>query len=274
MAITIWFGLMRNGKTFCVTDEVIQNLIAGKRAQYTNWPVVVRLPDGRVLSSRVWRSEYVRECIVDSDIYIDESYRDFDCHDPRGFETSGAHTFMATCGHNNNEINLIAHTPARIVQAAREITINFIFVKKTTWPIIFWLPYALWQNWRNNANLPVWAPYPLYFTKYSFASELDIAKNDKSLAHAVHRVWFNQRTATAYNTHYFRDTTLTPFTGPTWLEDLNVQPTALQPVPSLKERIFGGVKTVSDRLKLLVSSVKSGLVYYGTKALTLFFALP
>jgi hypothetical protein len=274
MAITIWFGLMRNGKSFCVTDEVIQNLITGKRAQYTNWPVVIRLADGRVLSSRVWRSEYVRKCIVDSDIYVDESYRDFDCHDPRGFETSGAHTFMATCGHSNNEINLIAHTPARIVQAAREITINFIWVKKTTWPLVLWVPFALYQNWRHKASLSIWMPYPLYFTKYSFASETDIAKNDKSLCHAVHRVWFNLRTATAYNTHYFRDESVTPFVGRSWLEDLNIQPAVLKLVPSMKERFKGVVSIASTRLNLLCVSLKSSLMHWGTKALTLFFALP
>jgi hypothetical protein len=274
MAITIWFGLMRNGKSFCVTDEVINNLIEGKRAQYTNWPVVIRLADGRVLSSRVWRAEYVQKCIVDSDIYVDESYRDYDCHDPKKYEISGAHTFHATCGHNNNEINLIAHTPARIVQAAREITINFIWVKKTSWPIVLWVPFVLLSNWLRKTSLPLWAPYPLYFTKYSFASEADISKNDKSLCHAVHRVWFNQRTANAYNTHYFRDEMVMPFVGPSWLEDLKIQPAVLKPVPSTKERFKGVISAMSTRLNCLCVRLKSDLMHWGTKAITLFFALP
>jgi len=239
MAISIYWAPMRQGKTFCVTDEVIEKLLEAKRQQFTNWPVVVRLQDGRVLSSKVWKPEYVTACIVDADIYLDEAYRDFDCHDPKKFESTGAHTFFATCGHNNNDINLIVQAPARIVLAAREICTGYLLVRKTAWPWPLWFVLATLNNLiPNRAKLPPNSPRPLYFTIYNFLTEKDMASMKPDAAWSIRRVWFNERTASAYNTHYFRNEEEAPLNGKPWAEELGLSGEKLKPVSTPKERIF------------------------------------
>jgi len=218
--INIIWAPPRQGKTYYCTNEVVGLLKEGKRRIFTNWPVIVQTPKGP-LSSRVWIPALAHENILESDIYIDEAYMDYNSREYKKFEKD-THTFFATNGHNDNEITLIAQNPARIDVVIREMCNGFFLVKKITWPFVIWTIYARLANLIRKEKYNPARPNPLMFIVYNFLTEKDMASRNPEAAYSTQRLWFNHDTARAYDTHYWKTDDDKPYEGKTWQEKLEL----------------------------------------------------
>lgn len=223
--INIVWAPPRQGKTYYCTNEIVALLKEGKRRVFTNWPVIVKTPQG-IVSSRVWTPDLTHENVLGADVYIDEAYMDYNSREYKKFEKD-THTFFATNGHNDNEITLIAQNPARIDVVIREMCNGFFLVRKISWPYIVWTIYARLVNLVRKKKLNPSRPNPLVFIIYNFLTEKDMASRNPEAAYSTQRLWFNRETAEAYDTHFWKTEDDKPYEGKTWQErlDLKTDPT-------------------------------------------------
>ncbi|HZK71717.1 MAG TPA: zonular occludens toxin domain-containing protein [Clostridia bacterium] len=193
--IYIFFAPPREGKTYCVTAWALKELAKNKRRVFSNYPIVTDK-----VSTLVWKPDLVDSDIVDSLIIIDEAYRDFNSRNFKNFSSS-EHFFFATNGHNNIDIILIAHSPARLDTVIREMASYFFFVKKVH------LPFST---------------RPLWFRVEGFLDEISLSQRfvHKTLSYSVEHYLFKRSVARAYDTHYFRKNIITPTVYSTWAETL------------------------------------------------------
>jgi len=177
----------RQGKTFYCTWLAIKELKKGKSV-FSNYPIVheekklFKKPE--ILSTKIWKSDFVYHDITDSTIIIDEGYRDFSSREFKKFDTD-KHTFFATNGHNNNDIYVIAQNPARVDLIIREMTNVFIFVRKACF---------------------IGSDKPLWFRVEGFLSIEDFAQRYHN-PNAVYTSMFllpKRYIKKAYDTHYYR----------------------------------------------------------------------
>ena len=253
--IRIYWAPPRQGKSFCVTAEHVAQLLEGKRTIYTNYPIVVKTTDGRYLAPFIWKPELIHQAIVCADITIDEAYIDYSSREYKKFSVD-QHTFFATNGHNDLNINLIVQNPARVDLVIREMCSEFIYVKKTAFPAFLWTIYAEIQNRFFKGNFDPSRPRPLYFTLYSYLTEKQMASMNPDDAWQVSRVWFSQVAASAYDTHYYR-TQKTPYQGESWLIRFEVPESAglpttktrRQKIDEIIEKIRGTVAQKRQQLK-------------------------
>jgi len=210
----------RQGKSYCVTADVVDMIIANKRDVFTNYPVVIKLKDGEYYSSLIWKPEYVHEAIACATIVIDEAYTDFSSREYKKFQID-THSFFATNGHNDIDIYLIAQNPARIDLIIREMCSGFIYVKKTAVPYFVWVVYCEIMNRIWKKNLDPSRPRPLYFTQYTYLTEKQMSAMKPDDAWQIRRLWFDEKAASAYDTHYYRSGKK-PFEGDSWLSQMNV----------------------------------------------------
>jgi len=144
MIYIIW-APPKEGKTYYATQLALKEMRSGKRRVLSNYPIICKVPlslfsrvrnlfrkdkiKEKIISSYVWKPEYVYSGIHDSMIIIDESYRDYSSRKFKDFNVD-IHTFFATNGHDMNDIYLITQHPNRIDVIIREMTNIFYHVKK------------------------------------------------------------------------------------------------------------------------------------------------
>ena len=153
MSVKIIFAAPGEGKSYYATKQAYDALKKG-RVVFSNYPIIT--PAG--LSSCIWESTHCHENVQDSLIIIDEAYRDMSSRDFKDF-TKEEHTFFATNRHNNNDVLLLAQNPARIDVILREITSEFLFMRKVS------IPFTWWLNKLEACNLP------LVFVAYGYLLE-------------------------------------------------------------------------------------------------------
>jgi zona occludens toxin (predicted ATPase) len=223
MSITIRAGRPGEGKSYTATQEILWKLKEGRKV-YANWPVVSK--DKR-FSALVWEPWMIKEVILDADIYIDEAYRDYDSTDRESVDVD-THTFFATNRHNDVNGFLIAQNVARIAKKIREIA-EYEYVKKVEIPFVLWLPYALLVRFLMSKGINplgyeksprVRYPRPLWFTIYTYENEEKAQHGLISDAVTVDRRVFENETAYAYDTHYFRKEGVFPYESVTWYDHL------------------------------------------------------
>lgn len=203
MIYIIW-APPRQGKTFFATYRALREMRKTKKALkvYSNYPIISKEPltlsqkvknvfrkkenkiPNKVLSSYVWRPEFVYESIYDSMIVIDEAYMDYNSRKFQDFDAD-THVFFATNGHNHNDIYLIAQSPARLDKIVREMTNVFYYVKKHTFP---------------------WSSNPLWFTVEGYLTEEDFVarRSNPDAVWTKEQLTLKKDVARAYDTHYYR----------------------------------------------------------------------
>jgi hypothetical protein len=180
---------------------------------------VVKKKSGEMVASKIWSPELAHEVITNADIYIDEAYTDYSSREYKKFSID-LHTFFATNGHNDININLLAQNPARIDLIIREMCSSFLYVKKVAVPGPLWLLYAKIKN-LFGADLDPTRPRPLFFKIYTYLDEKSMSMMNPDSAYQVTTVWFNSLVAGAYDTHYYRNAGK-PYEGVSWLSRLKV----------------------------------------------------
>ncbi|WP_406657401.1 zonular occludens toxin domain-containing protein [Methanolobus sp. ZRKC2] len=188
--IYVYWAPPRKGKTYSCTDDALRKMeeFHKKRKKdpdfkgrvFSNYPI----KHPKLGFCDVWFPHMCEWPIYDSEIYIDEAYRDFNSRKHKMFSDE-EHLFFSTNGHNGNNINLIAQNPARIDLIIREMTDTFFYVKKTEIPII---------------------GRPLWFTLDAYLCEDDFKRrhmDPDALYNRTHKI-FRPKVAKAYDTHYFR----------------------------------------------------------------------
>lgn len=196
--VTIVFAAPRQGKTYWATSKAVHALKKGKQKVFTNYPVFYKNK-----STLVWESGYETEPITDSLIIIDEAYRYFNSRNYKNF-TDEEHFFFATSGQNENDIILIAHSPARLDTVIREIASLFLFVKKITIPL---------------------TEYPLWFRTEGYLDEISLSRRamSKEAFDSVEHHIFRKKIAKAYDTHFFRKIDIPETQFYTWAEKTDVE---------------------------------------------------
>ena len=250
MAVFVVTGKPGEGKSFFVTSKSVRSLQRGRKV-FTNYPVIT--PD-RKFSAREWKSEYIYETLHDSDIFIDEGYRDFSSRNYKNFDVD-MHTFFATNRHNGNNIWIIAQDLARLDVIIRELSAEIMVVKKYEIPFI----------WISNGRL-VYRPLVLGFRILGYASQEKMASGKREDIDTTETLLFSSYIAKSYDTRYYRDSRK-PLEGRTWMEVLKVKS---EPLPDHKE-IFRRYWCV---IKSDVMNARMKIQEYGTKALAAFLMLP
>jgi Zonular occludens toxin (Zot) len=194
--IYIIFAPPRSGKTYYATAWALKELKKGKRKVFSNYPII----SPKYGSSYVWKPEYASSDIVDSIIFIDEAYRDFNSRNYKSF-TSDEHLFFATNGHNGLDIVLIAHSPQRLDTVIREMATIFYYVSKVAIPFI---------------DRPLWFKIEGYPDELTLSQRFVRQDNSYSIEHC----FFKKSVANAYNTHFFRKDNIHPELYSTWVENL------------------------------------------------------
>jgi hypothetical protein len=200
--IYIITGAPRQGKSYWFTREINrlmkkahQKRKKGKpyRKVFSNFPVIT--PWGATLK---WTPNLSRESIYDSDIFIDEAYRDFNSRNYRNF-SDDEHSFFALNGQNGNDIYLIAHSHNRLDTVIREMTNIIYYIKKVSIPFV---------------ELPLW------FRVESYLDEMAINQRytNKNAIYGVEHVFFSKKIADTYNTHFFRQEG-DRIDFPSWIDD-------------------------------------------------------
>ena len=204
MSIKIVFAPPGEGKSYYATKQAYDALKKG-RVVFSNYPIIT--PSG--LSSCIWEPTHCLENVQDSLIIIDEAYRDMSSRDFKDF-TKEEHTFFATNRHNNLDILLLAQNPARIDVILREITSEFLFMRKVS------IPFTWWLNKLEPSNLP------LLFVAYGYLDELSLARRHEGDSDTLRYAFFNKKVAKSYDTHFFSNTD-EPFVGVPWISLLKNQ---------------------------------------------------
>lgn len=143
-----------------------------------------------ILSSNIWKDEYVDYGLHDCTIILDEAYKIVNCHNKM---TENQHDFWATSGHNNVNIYVIAQNYRRINIIIRELS-TFIIISK------FSNPLSLLSK-KGRKQL-----IPLFFTINTYLSETDYMFKyvRKDALYDKKRIIFNKDIANAYDTQQYR----------------------------------------------------------------------
>ena len=176
MSIKIVFAPPGQGKSYYATHKARKAMEKG-RLVFSNYPILT--PKG--ISSRIWKPEYALENIQGAMIIVDEAYRDYNSREYKDFTTE-VHTFFATNRHNGLDIILIAQNPARVDMVLREITSEFLFMKKIAIPM---------------------TEYPLLFVAYGYLDELSLANRHLGESDTLTFIPFRRKTAKSYDTHFY-----------------------------------------------------------------------
>lgn len=199
MSIKIIFASPGEGKSYLATKYAYDALKKG-RVVFSNYPIIT--PGG--LSACIWKAEYALENVHDAVIIIDEAYRDMSSRDFKKF-TVEEHTFFATNRHNNLDIYLLAQNPARIDVILREITSEFLFMKKIS------IPFTWWLNKLEDCNIP------FLFIAYGYLDELSLARRHDGDSDTLRYAFFNRKVAKSYDTHFFSNDDAVRFEGVPWI---------------------------------------------------------
>lgn len=176
--IYVYIGAPGQGKTFSATHRALSELKKG-RTVFSNFPIE---DTKRHLVTKIWKKEYAStKHIKDSLIIIDEAYKDWNSKDWKDI-TPEEHSFFAECRHWGNDIILIAQSSARVATIAKEIA-NIVIVKKYT--LLYWFIIGFKLE---------------YYETVDDISRRHISKDPLYYRHDF--IWFNKRTAKAYDTHY------------------------------------------------------------------------
>jgi len=143
-----------------------------------------------ILSTNVWKDEYVDFGLHDCVVILDEAYKIVNCHNKM---TDNQHDFWATSGHNNVDIYVIAQNYRRINIVIRELS-TFIIISK------FSNPFSLLSKEGRKQLTPFIFSISTYLSEsdYMFKTIRKDALYDKK------RVLFNTSIANAYNTQQYR----------------------------------------------------------------------
>ena len=176
------------GKSFYASKWALAELLRSDKSKkkknvYTNFPLVHKTKK-KTFSSYIWKPEYVYENILDSLVFVDESYMDFNCKDSANFDLN-TQVFFSQQRHNGNNLVMLSPNPARINIAIREMANEIIQVK---------------------AHLNFLIGHPLYFTAELFISIEDFQSRFIGVKSFTRRelCFFSKKVAKAYDTHAFR----------------------------------------------------------------------
>lgn len=195
MTIEIYFGRPGAGKSYLATLHVSEELRKKRgRPQYTNFPV--RWKD---TFSFFWDFPLVHEAIFDSDVHMDEAYRDVNSRDWKNFDED-THLFFSTHRHNGNNIYLYAQSPARIDKIIREIAV-FYWVRPMRNPF---------------TGTPLWFKIEIY-------EDEDALKDRYKIKTSGFRVRFKKEVAKCYDTKQFRKKNEVPYKPVPWNEILGIE---------------------------------------------------
>jgi len=178
----LYYGLIRSGKTYGATSDIIDELNMG-RVVYATWPVKVKDFDDRqsmlmlFMNTILFRKVFYKiDCIrnfhyIDAErgevdgvytfnpkrpseyieylnqlnhcsLYIDEAWRVIDSYQGTNFGVEGRNLILVT-GHKFRTVNLIAQRPTSIHVTARGNMNRFYkFVKIASWP---WVRFARYE---------------------------------------------------------------------------------------------------------------------------------
>lgn len=214
--IYVYIGAPGQGKTFSATHRALSELKKG-RTVFSNFPIE---DTKRHLVTKIWKKEYAStKHIKDSLIIIDEAYKDWNSKDWKDI-TPEEHSFFAECRHWGNDIILIAQSSARVATIAKEIA-NIVIVKKYT--ILYW--------WIIGFKLE-------YYETVDDISRRHISKDPLYYRHDF--IWFNKRTAKAYDTHYNSRQNDEIFKGEPWNPDISkesIKTNLKDIIPSIQQKL-------------------------------------
>lgn len=174
------------GKSLFMTELVMKELKKKKgKKVFTNYPVIFSWKN-QVLSSFVWKNDYLIEGVEGSMIVLDEAWQYFSSREWKKFSVEIQQAF-ATNRHNENDYYLIVQHHARLDIIIREVTSKFYVLRKTKIPF---------------------TEKPLWFTLRVFLTELDVdsfnSTKNKELIYVTERFRLKKQVARAYDTHYFK----------------------------------------------------------------------
>lgn len=194
MIYLVW-GPPGAGKSYYATKWALEELQRRKKQKhvFSNYPIIKKRKKN-VLSSYIWKPELVYENILDALVFVDESYRDYNCHNHKDFDED-THLFFSAQRHNDNDLVLLTHNPARINLIIREITNDFIFVK---------------------AHKLLFIERPIFFTAEHYLDFEDF-RNRQYYGKEIYR--FTKKVGNCYDTKYFRKDG-----GPEYVPDLWYKP--------------------------------------------------
>jgi hypothetical protein len=190
----IYYGLPRNGKTYCAADDILGNLNNKKFNEciktFTNWPV--KSPDTGECTYMLKDRWDLLDIDSDADVYIDEAHFWYNSrlwlNKNEGMKKDEMN-FYRTLGHNNIRVTCITHHPDRLDVNIRSICTTFRRVMKKNWPII--------NRLKSDFQ-------PRAFIIEDYLSESDMGGLIPKIAHEEIR-YFDKGVANAYDTHYFRN---------------------------------------------------------------------
>lgn len=238
MTIKVVFASPGQGKSYFATHKALKALKKGRKV-FSNYPIIT--PDGK--STYIWKPEYALENVQNALIIVDEAYRDYNSREHKDFSRE-VHTFFATNRHNGLDIILIAQNPARIDLVLREITSEFVFMKKHCIPL---------------------TDIPVIFTASGYLDELSLANRHVGESDTLEFILFSKKTGQSYDTHFYSNDEK-PFEGVTWLSlvesgtDIFKKDNwflwTLKPLEKIRKKAKVTVLWLRSRVVCFVSSVK------------------
>jgi hypothetical protein len=181
--IRLYFGIIRAGKSYCATDDVLHSLRTNDGIRvFTNWPVY-----DAVSKKYTYKIEREELTLIDqdADVYIDEAHFWYNSRlslKKQGM-TENEMSWYRTVGHRNIRVTLITHHPDRLDVIIRNIVCMFYEVKAVRIPF---------------------TKIPILFNITSYLSEADMTGLVKNPANVQTR-WFSKKVANAYDTHHFKN---------------------------------------------------------------------
>jgi len=214
----LYYGLIRSGKTYGATADIIEELKKG-RVVYATWPIKVEDFDDRrspfmvlmnlmlgrkrfyeVLCTENFHyidaekgevdgikcfnperpSEYIEYLnkLSHCSLYIDEAWRVIDSYKGTNFSVEGRNLILVT-GHKFRTVNLIAQRPTSVHVTARGNMNRFYkFVKIASWPCV-------------------------RFARYEFQEMEGETVNEAVEPISVKTYWASKKIFNAYNSYYY-----------------------------------------------------------------------
>jgi hypothetical protein len=202
--IEFYWGLPGEGKSFIVTKIVKEHIKKG-RVVYSNYPIMFK-EGKKEYSSYVWQDNYVYEPIHDCDIVIDEGYRTASSRDWKSF-TVDEHTFYGTVGHNGIDVYFITQAIPRIEVIIRELVGKFHHIQKTSIPWFKADPRGFYER-------------VLWFVDEVALQDNKTPGTPSIEVYTKSHIFFDKKTAKAYDTKYYRSKGEISFKPQLWSEKL------------------------------------------------------
>jgi len=208
--VTMYYGRIRNGKTYAATADVLDLLDKGQRV-VTNWPINwegidERLQRGRLLFSTITGVPLLRfdrsnhtyipkesvtaaslAAFTDAHIFLDEGQWVFDSYEKTDFAKDKRKLIQAT-GHFRRSLNIITQRPTAIQVTARAQVNVFYKCEKT-------FHFGRWIRFKR--------------TEFQ---DMSMETVDETKPLSEKHYWGNKRVFGAYNSWYLRAST--PFVYP------------------------------------------------------------